>query len=39
MVTSQKIDQRKIGNRGSKSTISVPQQGSIVVKEQRVYGS
>lgn len=38
-VTSQKIFQRIIGNRGSKSAIFIRQQVSIVVKEQRVYGS
>lgn len=39
MVTSQKIDEKKMGNRGSKSKILSPQPKGIFVKEQRVDGS
>jgi hypothetical protein len=36
MVTSLKIDEKKIGNRGSKSVIVSK---AVIVKEQRVDGS
>ena len=39
MVTSQEIDEKKMGNRGSKSEILSPQPKIISVKEQRVDGS
>ena len=35
MVTSQKIDENQMGNRGSKSDILI---NTMSVKEQRVYG-
>jgi len=38
-VTSHKIDEKKMGNRGSKSEILSPQPKSLSVKEQRVDGS
>ena len=36
MVTSQKIDENQMGNRGSKSDILI---NTMSVKEQRVYGN
>ncbi|OSX56117.1 hypothetical protein POSPLADRAFT_1160973 [Postia placenta MAD-698-R-SB12] len=38
-VTSQKIDENQMGNRGSKSEFQSPQPNEISVKEQRVDGS
>ena len=39
MVTSQKIDENQMGDRGSKSEIQSPQPNVFSVKEQRVDGS
>ena len=39
MVTSHKIDENRMGDRGSKSEILSPQPKRISVKEQRVDGS
>jgi hypothetical protein len=39
MVTSQKMSENKMGYRGSKSEILIPQPNFISVKEQRVDGS
>ena len=39
MVTSQKMKETEMGNRGSKSEIGNPQPNLISVKEQRVDGS
>jgi hypothetical protein len=39
IVTSQKMSENKMGNRGSKSVIDATKQACIIVKEQRVNGS
>ena len=39
MVTSQKMNENEMGNRGSKSEIQCPQPKELSVKEQRVDGS
>ena len=39
IVTSQKMSENKMGNRGSKSVIHDTKQSCIIVKEQRVDGS
>uniref|UniRef100_W1IB45 LAGLIDADG endonuclease n1 TaxGibberella zeae PH-1 RepIDA5J034_GIBZE n=1 Tax=Fusarium pseudograminearum CS5834 TaxID=1318459 RepID=W1IB45_FUSPS len=39
IVTSQKMSENKMGNRGSKSVIHETKQSCIIVKEQRVNGS